>query len=243
MSVGVVIAVLAVVAFAAFTQKVSGFGFALVGVPLMSVVITPQNAVIISTLLGLVTTVMQAWVEREHTIVPVARRLFAGACLGMPFGFVVYVTVPANGLRLVLGAVVIAAAFALSRGLTLSRGNARTELAVGAVSGVLNTSVSTNGPPLVFLLQARGYDPHEFRGTISRVFLYSNIFSVILFASAGKVHKVPALVALVSVPIVLIMQVVGGWVQPHVHGARFRAVVLGLMYASGVSAIIAGLTH
>lgn len=238
-----VVIVLAFVAFAAFMQKVSGFGFGLIAVPLMSLVVAPQRAVIISTLLGLFTTIMQAWVERRHTVVPVARRLFLGACVGMPLGLIVYVKVPPNGLRLVLGVIVIAAAFTLSRGFTLAHGDERAEFVVGAMSGVLNTSISTNGPPLVFLLQARGYEPHTFRGTISRVFLYSNIVSVSLFVAAGKVHRTPAYVALAAVPIVLCMQWIGAKVQPHVRGERFRSLVLVLMYASGISAIIAGLTH
>ena len=231
------------IAFAAFMQKVSGFGFGLIAVPLMSIVTTPQNAVIISTLLGLATTVMQAWVERSHTDVPVANRLFLGACIGMPIGLLVYTSVPANGLRLVLGTVVIVAAVALSRGFSLVRGDVRAEWAVGLASGVLNTSVSTNGPPLVFLLQAYGYDPHTFRGTISRVFVYSNVVSVTLFALAGRIHRTPALVAVCAIPVVVLMQVFGARVQPHVHGERFRALVLGLMFASGISAILAGLTR
>lgn len=235
--------VLVFIAFAAFMQKVSGFGFGLIAVPLMSLVVSPQRAVIIATLLGLFTTTMQAWVEREHTVVPVARRLFAGACVGMPFGLMVYVAVPANGLRLVLGVVVIVAAFILSRGFTLQHGNTMAEYVVGAISGVLNTSVSTNGPPLVFLLQARGYDPHTFRGTITRVFLYSNLVSVSMFVAAGKVHRTPAMVALSAIPVVLVMQWLGARAQQHVKGDRFRALVLGLMFASGISAIIAGLTH
>ena len=243
MTVAQVVTVIVFVGFAAFMQKVSGFGFGLIAVPLMSLVVTPQRAVIIATLLGLMTTAIQAWVERRHAVVPVANRLFLGACLGMPLGFLVYVTVPANGMRLVLGVVVIVAAVVLARGLSLSHGNSTAEYVVGAISGVLNTSVSTNGPPLVFLLQARGYDPHAFRGTITRVFVYSNVVSVSIFVFAGRVERTPALVALAAVPLVLLMQVLGARLQPHFKGDRFRVLVLGLMFASGVSAIVAGFTH
>ena len=57
----------------------------------------------------------------------------------------------------------------------------------GFVSGVLNTSLSTNGPPIVFALQARHLPPDRFRGTINVVFACCNILGTTLFIAAGKV--------------------------------------------------------
>jgi len=235
--------VMAVVGCAAFVQKISGFGFGLIVVPLLSLFLAPQDGVIIATLLAMYTTSAQAWTEREHCDTKVVHRVFIGACVGMPFGLVIFVLGSANQLRLVVGIVVIIAGALLARGLTLDHASRRDEFVLGAVSGVLNTSVSTNGPPLVFLFQARGYEPSVFRGTISRVFVYSNIVSLALFVGAGKVRHDAAIAALVSVPVVLVLQWMGARVAPHVHGERFRRLVLGLMFASGVSAIVAAATH
>ncbi len=237
------IGVVAVVCCAAFVQKISGFGFGLIVVPLLSLFLAPQEGVIIATLLGTYTTAAQAWTERSHCDADVAHRVFAGACVGMPVGLVLFVLGTANQLRLAVGVVVIVAGIMLARGFTLDHASRRDELLLGAVSGVLNTSVSTNGPPLVFLFQARGYEPHVFRGTISRVFVYSNIVSLALFVAAGKVRHEAALAAAASVPAVLLMQWAGGRVSPHVRGDMFRRLVLGLMFASGVSAIVAAATH
>lgn len=236
-----VVGVVVVVAGASFVSKLSGFGFGLVVVPVMSLFLGPQDAVIIATLLGLVTTLNQAWVERAHADVRLVRRLFLSACAGMPFGLLVFLFVPEKGLRVVLGVVVVFAAFLLARGFQLVDSSRRTETALGFVSGVLNTSVSTNGPPLVFLLHARGYEPREFRGTISRVFLYSNVVSISLFVSAGKVHSAAALTSVVAAPTILVMQWVGTKVQPHIHGNRFRVLVLSLLFLSGASAVLAAL--
>lgn len=239
LSVPQIIGVVVVVLFASFVSKLSGFGFGLVVVPLMTLFMNPQDAIVISTLLGLVTTLNQAWVEREHADRPVVHRLFLSACAGMPFGLVVFVFVPERGLRVVLGVVVVAAAVLLSRGYRMHHSSRRAELSLGFVSGVLNTSLSTNGPPLVFLLHARRYEPNAFRGTISRVFLYSNAVSVTMFVGAGKVHGPAAMAALVAVPFVFLMQWLGAKVQPHLHGDRFRILVLSLLFLSGASAVAA----
>ena len=83
--------VLAVVGCAGFVQKISGFGFGLIVVPLLSLFLSPQEGVIISTLLAMYTTAAQAWTEREHCDTAVAHRVFAGACVGMPVGLVLFV--------------------------------------------------------------------------------------------------------------------------------------------------------
>lgn len=234
--------VIAIVAFASFVSRLSGFGFGLVVVPVMSLFLRPQDAIIISTLVGLLTSLNQAWTERAHAEARTVRTLFLSACAGMPLGLVVFVYVPEKGLRAVLGVVVVLAAFVLARGFTLQGASRATDYGLGFLSGVLNTSVSTNGPPLVFLLHARGYDPHTFRGTISRVFFYSNVVSVAMFAAAGKVHGPATVAALASLPVMYFMQWLGGRVSPHVHGRRFNALVLTLLFLSGVSAVVAALT-
>ena len=54
--------------------------------------------------------------------------------------------------------------------------------AVGAVSGVLNTALATNGPPLVLYLRARGLAVSAFRGTISAVFVVSDVVGLAILA-------------------------------------------------------------
>ena len=243
MSPAQTIGVLLVVAAAAGVQRVSGFGFGLIVVPLLSLFVPPRDGVIIATLLAMGTTASQAWSERAHADTHVANRLFLGACLGMPAGLAVFVLVSDSVLRAAVGVVVITAAFLLGRGLVLPHASRRHEYLLGAVSGVLNTSVSTNGPPLVFLLQARGYEPARFRGTISRVFAYSNVVSLALFVAAGKVESGPAIVAAVCLPVVVLAQLLGSRVAHLVDAGRFRVLVLALLYVSGLSAIVASVTH
>lgn len=243
MTVHQLLGVMAVVGLAAFVQKISGFGFGLIVVPMLSLFLAPQDGVIIATLLATYTTATQAWSERANCDTKVANRIFVAACAGMPVGLVFFVLGTAGQLRLVLGIVVIIAAVLLARGFTLTGTSRRDEFVFGAVSGVLNTSISTNGPPLVFLLQARGYAPAQFRGTISRVFIYSNVVSLALFVSAGKVHHDAAMAAVIAVPAVLVMQQAGARMARHFHGERFRRLVLTLMFASGASAVLAAFTH
>jgi hypothetical protein len=106
------------------------------------------------------------------------------------------------------------------------------------MSGVLNTSLSTNGPPLVFDLQARQLPPNEFRATITAVFALGNVVGLSLFILDGKITREGMHAALVALPAWVIGQGLGWPVRKHVHGERFRWMVLTLLFVAGTSAIV-----
>jgi uncharacterized membrane protein YfcA len=112
------------------------------------------------------------------------------------------------------------------------------DLGAGFISGVLNTSLSTNGPPLVFALQARGLEPDPFRSTINTVFACCNVVGISLFLAAGRVDGDSVQAALIAMPALFAGQVCGYPLRKYVHGNRFRVLVLVLLVVAGFSAII-----
>ena len=232
-----------VVAVSSFAQTLSGFGFALLSVPLMSLFIAPREAVIISTAVGMVSTSVQAVLDRKHTQWATAKRLILSSFVGMPFGLLLFIFVSESVLRAVLGLVVISAVVVLLRGFSLEENNRLLDLFFGAVSGILSTSLSTNGPPLVFLMQARQFPPDVFRATINTVFSIVGIASFVLFVAAGKVDSSALNGVYVAVPLLGVGVSAGYLVRRHLHGNRFRRLVLALLLISGISALVASVTH
>lgn len=235
-------AVAAVVFVAALVQVLSGFGFALLAVPLMTLAISAREAVVVSTLLGIGLSTWQAWRQRADADRALVRRLAASAYVGMPFGLWVFVVVGDQTLRLLLGVAVLAATVLLAARLNLRHAGPALDIGAGFLSGVLNTSLSTNGPPLVFVLQARHLDAPAFRGTISAVFALSSLAGIALFVGAGKVTGDGLLAAAVSLPASLAGQFAGFPLRRHIHGERFRLLVLGLLCVAALSAIASALT-
>ena len=170
----------------------------------------------------------------------IVKRMAIGAYVGMPLGLVVLTTVSEQALRLALGVAVLAAVVLLAANVRFEPGT-RTDATAGFVSGVLNTSVSTNGPPLVFALQARRLEAQSFRATISAVFALSNVFAVTLFVVTGKVTRDGLVAALVAAPALLAGQALGFPLRKHVHGQRFHVLVLVLLGVAGASAIVGAL--
>ena len=81
-------AVVAVVLLAGTVQGASGFGFSLVAVPLLAVAAGPKDAVVLASVLAVVSTAGLAVRFRDQVDRPLALRLLAGACVGLPFGAV-----------------------------------------------------------------------------------------------------------------------------------------------------------
>jgi uncharacterized protein len=238
-SLGEVVAVSAVVAVAGFVSGLTAFGFALLAVPPLAMILGPKDAVLVSLLVGGVATFGLAYRLRTHVQRPVAGRLIGGAVLGMPLGLVVLVTVPPDALRLTIAAAVLVSVLLVWRGAAIHGTGHRYDWAAGFTSGVLNTSVSTNGPPLVLVLQARRLAPNDFRGTLAAVFVVSNVVAVLLVLAAGQLTRDLVLTALLAMPAMLAGWALGMRLAPLLHPERFRGVVLGLL---AVSAAVAALS-
>jgi len=232
------VVVAAAIFVAAFTQVIAGFGFGLLAMPIMTLAVPVEQAVVVSTLLGMVSTSWMGWHLRAAVDRPIAKRLTLAAFVGMPLGLWILNVVSDKTLRLTLGIAVLIATALLVRRINLAHVGPTLDVGMGFISGVLNTSLSTNGPPLVFDLQARQLQPKEFRATISAVFAVSNVVGLSLFIADGKITIDGMHVALVALPAWVVGQALGWPIRKHVDGERFRVMVLILLFVAGTTAIL-----
>ena len=237
MHVAEILWIVAVVSVSSLAQSLAGFGFGLLAVPMMSLLVAPHDAVVVATLIGAVSTTSQAVLDRRACEWGVARRMSIAAYVGMPLGLVAFVVVSESVMRLVLGVVVVLATVVLARGFVAHSHSRFLDWLMGWISGVLSTSTSTNGPPLVFLLQARGMPPTTFRATLNTVFALSNFGAIALFASTGHLTVDGMIAALVSLPFLFGALRIGYSLRPKVNASVFRTLVLTLLFVSGLSVL------
>jgi uncharacterized membrane protein YfcA len=228
-----------VIGSAALVTTVAGFGFSLVSVPIMAVLAGPHEAVAIASLLGVLSTCALLVRLRRHVAWPVAARQLGAAALGMPIGLQVLLRVSERGLRLGIALAVTLGGLAIARGFRLRRGGAAVDIGAGLLSGLLNTSGGTSGPPLVLVNQARQLDPDAFRATLSAVFTGSAVVTIVLFARAGRYTPLVLHTAAACLPAVLVGWWLGLRLHRHVDAARMRPLVLVLLFASAAVAFTA----
>jgi uncharacterized membrane protein YfcA len=235
---GQLIVVAVAVLIASYVQMLAGFGFALLAMPVMTLAVPVEQAVVIVGILSVVTNFWQSVHMRADVDRALATRLALASFVGMPLGLVVLNLVDDRALRIVLGVSVLTATAMLVRRLSLAHVGPRLDYTAGFVSGVLNTSLGTNGPPLVFTLQARGLEPQGFRATIATVFVFGNVFALALFIADGKFTRDGLAGAAIAAPAWVIGQAAGWPSRRHFDGERFRWLVLGLLFAAGATAIV-----
>lgn len=222
---------------ASFVQIVSGFGFALLSVPLMAFAVSTHEAVVISTALGLVSSGAQALHGFRDTDWLLVRRVTVAAFAGIPVGFVMYEQFSADLLRFLLGVGVLIAVYLLATGLDLADRGPAVEWGAGFVSGALASSLSTNGPPLVFALQGRRLPIAVFRPTINAVFVISGAVTAIVFAVAGDFDTRVGSGIAVALPALSIGVLAGFRARPMLNEQRSRRLVLVLLALAGVSSL------
>lgn len=242
MTLGVVLAILAITGFAAFGQTVAGFGFSLLAVAPLGMVIDPKDAVAVSLVLLIVNSAMLAWGERTEIDWEAVRTLLVGAALGLPLGVIVITVLPVRGLRIALATAVLLAVAFLASGFELSHRNRNVEWAGGFLCGLLTTSLNTNGPPAVLALQARAMPPQRFRPTTSAVLGLTSLVGAVLFALAGRVNGEVGQAFLVALPAMLVGWRTGLRARQHIPAARFRHLVIALLLAAAGLTLAAALS-
>ena len=238
MSVAQLVAVAAVVALAATVQLTAGFGFGLAAVPGLAVIVGAHDAVVVALALATITNAYQAWTGRTSTVRPIGTRMLVGAAAGLPVGLAVFVAVDERWLKAVIGVAVLAAVAIIARGIDLRAAGPSLDIGSGVLAGAMTTSTGINGPPLVFVLQARHLSPEQFRSTITTVFFTLDIASVVLFAVNGDITRSVLVAILVALPGQLAGATLGNRLRRHVDARRFRLLVLTLLSAAGTIALV-----
>jgi uncharacterized protein len=213
------LAVAAIITLASITMAVSGFGFALVAVPLLAVVVGAETAVVADAVIGIGLVVLVSMRNRHGVVRRTVVVSSIAALAAMPAGLLVLVTLDDRALTATIGAVVVAITVALAFGLRLPASDV-TDAIAGLVSGALATSTGTNGPPLVIALHGKEYAPEQFRATLAAIFLTQSIAGVALFAAAGRITSEVGRVSLVGYPAVVAGLLAGERIAARIDARR-----------------------
>lgn len=228
---------------AALCQSVTGFGFALVLVPLLSLVWGIKQTVVLSVLLGPVAALPAVIQLRRHARPRVVAGLLAGGLAGVPAGTALLVLADAAMLRLLIAAVVLLSTVMLLRGATLREPQRPLALAllVGTVSGILRSATSMGGPPVTLYLLGLRYDARTFVATSATAYVLGSIFAVAALLMAGQVTAPVIAGAGSTVPAMLTGSIIGLQVRRQLSERRFRALALLVMLGTSLVALLPAL--
>jgi uncharacterized membrane protein YfcA len=229
-----VVAVLTVaVAAGAVIQGSIGFGYALVAVPAM-VLLLPWAVPVTPLFLALPMTLLMSVREWRSIDLSGFALISAGRLLGTVAGVVLLVLAPKGYLSIVTGLLILTVALGSFLKPTFEV-NKRTRLAGGVSSGVVGTVAALGGTPLALVYQDRS--GAELRSTLAISFVVGIAMSLVGLGLAGKVEGRHLVLALELLPGLLVGLWASRWVVKRLEERWLRPAVLIFAAVAGVMII------
>ena len=240
MSDAALVAAIFITCGAALCQSLTGFGFALVMVPLLSLAWDVKSAVVTSTVLGTVALLPLLFEARRHVRLAMVAALLAGSLAGVPAGILLLDWIDPEALKILVGVAVIGASVLVYRvrEARATRAGVAPAVAAGAVSGVLRASTSMGGPPAVLYLLSAEQDVEAFRGTLLAFFLPMSLVTIAGLAAVGRVTPDVVRTSVIALPAMALGLAAGGWLRYRVREELFRLIVLLVLIFSSIGVII-----
>jgi uncharacterized membrane protein YfcA len=233
----VALAIIVLAAVAACIQALSGFGFSLFIVPFLAIIIGPKDTVVLANFLSMTVNVIQFPRLRHSIERRTASVLTVGSFAGMPVGLAVLLLVNPTALKVIIAVAVIVFTLLIMRGLRIHGGGTPGDLATGFASGILNTSTSMSGPPIVLYLTGKGLSPSFFRGTINAFFMITSLGAVALLLASGSVKPWVVGAFLLAMPAAEAGRILGNRLFDRIDEVRFRRLVYAILLTSATVAL------
>ena len=230
-----------VVAVASFVQGLAGFGIGLVSLAFLPFLMSPQTAVVLITLYATVFIVVIFIPVRHDFTLHGMAELVVGSILATPAGIWLLAVLSPDLLKRLIGLVLLAIVALEWLGLYPERLHGRAwGLGAGLAAGVLGGAVGTPGPPVILYAAAQGWSPRTMKANIQAFLVVNQAVITIGYWWAGLLDgEIWRLAWLYAVPAVAGL-VAGMLLFDRLDRARFRRVVFGVLFVSGVVLLVRG---
>lgn len=210
----------------------TGIGTVMIAMPILTTVLSPSDAVLISCLISLYGCIHLAIAYRRDSVWADIRALGIGIVPGCILGVLTLKVASVRTLELMVS--VMLAVFVLLR---LSRKTATYRLpestAVGVVAGTVcgfvTSSVAMVGAPLGVYVLLRQWEPNRARGNMSIVYVFTSLGAVAMQAFAGLYDMTLLRIALAGMAGCALGQCVGVRVGRNMKSKVFDQLIIAFL--------------
>jgi uncharacterized membrane protein YfcA len=232
---------LATVFMAAFTQGVTGFGFALIAMPVLSGLTSIYMAAPLVALTTLTNDTLLGFYYRRSFDRGVVGRLLVGSVLGIPGGLLALQYIPAVWLLMTLGTVIVAyAGYSLvSPGLPKLQSQ-RWVYGTGLLSGILIGSYNLPGPPVILYGDSQRWSQEKFKSNLTSFFWVNAVLVVVGHGFQQRIFAEIFHQYLMTIPGLVLGLLAGVVLSKFFDPLVFRRTVLGVLIIIGIRLIMLG---
>jgi len=232
------IAICAVAFVSGTARGFSGFGSALIFMPLASSIADPRLVAALLLIIDFVAAaplLPGAWEKADRKATAV---IVTGALIGVPIGTYFLSRLEPVTTRWIISTFVFALLLLLLSGWRYrGKDHAAVSVGIGGVSGFCSGLAQTGGPPIVGYWLGRPIPSVVARANIVLFFGASDLFSAVSYTTAGLITMNAILFAIVVGPVYGI----GVWFGASLFGKASETVFRAICYALIAAAVIFGL--
>lgn len=233
---------IAVIFLAGMTQGLTGFGFALVAVPVLVIFLPPKIVVPVVLIQSALINIfiffkVKEWVDLKR-IIP----LMIAGVIATPLGTYLLIVLDVKLLRILIGVVIVVSAIALLRGLRIQIKNERLAFGpVGFLSGILSGATQMSGPPVALFFANQGVEKQVFRANLVAYFMVLNVATIPSAAVGGLMTEQVLSYAALFLPSMIGGAIAGMALAHRVEESLFRKLALLMVTVAGVVSSVTGL--
>lgn len=229
----------AIIFLASFVQGLTGFGFALISIPLLSLIMDLKEAVPLGVLCGLIVNIYLIIKLKQHVKFFGLRYLLFGAISGIPVGTLILTSVDTSILKTILGIIVIL--FVLLSVTNIIKQNGLHEkwgLLFGFFAGLFGGAFNTNGPPVLIYFYLHGFDKFKQKASITGFFIITSITIIIAHLVSGIATLESYKTFALMIPVILAAIVLGNSLFNKLSNQIYNRIVLSGLFITGIVLIL-----
>ncbi|MBD1909872.1 MULTISPECIES: sulfite exporter TauE/SafE family protein [unclassified Leptolyngbya] len=228
--------VVGIIFLAAIAQSITGFGFALIAVSLLTTVLGLQTTVPLVSVMSLFSNGILWYFYRHEFDRPMVLRLSLAGMVAMPLGVLALRHVPQHLAIQVLGVVIVAYVLYDFCNLALPPLKAQAWVyGIGFLAGLLTGAYNVGGPPVVLYGNCQKWTPQMFRSNLPAFFLINSAMAIVVHLLQGNYTAEVWRYALYSTPLFILGLGMGAAIARQLNPALFRKVVLVLLFLTGLN--------
>ncbi len=228
MSIALWVLALAVTAGAATIQGTVGLGFAMVSVPILSL-IDARLAPVPQLIVVLPLTLSMAWRERHSIDLQGFWWLILGRIPGAIAGIALLAVATQQALDIFIGLVVLVAVAIIATGVHVRRTSV-TQFATGVASGTTGIVASIGGPAIALLYSSA--EARTIRPTLAAIFTIGISMSIFFRSLSGNISRSDFVVSAVLFPAVVAGYFLSSVIKDKIPTGRVRIAILVISAAA-----------
>lgn len=220
----------------------TGFGFALLSLPILTAILPPKTAIPIVYLLANLAGIMILIETRKWLDIKRIWPLMMAGVVAAPVGTHLLLILDGNMLKSAIGVITSLTALALFAGFRLQvRDEKQAGVPVGIASGLLGGSTGLAGPPVILFFSNQSQEKQVFRANLTLYFLVLGLSVLASQALNGIVTREVLNYSLWLLPAVFLGTLFGMKLAKRVNETLFRKITLIGVMVSGSAAVGSGL--